>query len=105
MTIGQIDRMPHAEFLEWQEYYLIEPFGIKMHDMIQAHSVSVLANVNRNSEKRPQPYTIQDFMLFEPKQLDSTEPTVEGKTATQWKLIFAAESLAASQQMNKSTDP
>ena len=104
MTIGQINQMPHAEFAEWQIYYALEPFGIQMYDTIQAHSASLLANVNRSSEKRPEPYTIQDFLLFAPKLPAAAEPMVEGKTAMQWKLIFAAESLAAAQKVNKSTN-
>jgi hypothetical protein len=100
---GEIDAMPYADYLEFQEFYDIEPWGLAVDDSMNAHAISVLANVNRDSKTRPKAYTIKDFLLYPPKTDSSTpavEPTVEGKTASQWKLIFAAEALAA-QQKNK----
>jgi hypothetical protein len=36
--------------------------------MLHAQSVSMLANVNRDSKKRPAPYRIDDFMLFKERE-------------------------------------
>ena len=75
----------------WREYYNVEPWGLDVQDAMQANGVAVLANINRNTEKRPDPYRLKDFMLFAPKEKAHIGPTVQGKTAAQWKLIFAAE--------------
>lgn len=103
MTIGQIDAMPMAEYIEWQEFYNIEPWGLAVRDAMQAHGVSVMANLERDSKSRPEPYMIKDFLLFPGPVTPTVEPTVEGKTATQWKLIFAAEALQAAQQSSRAT--
>lgn len=83
--------MPYAELMGWREYYNVEPWGLDVQDAMQANAVAVLANINRNTEKRSEPYRLKDFLLFAPKAKPHIEPTVQGKTAQQWKLIFAAE--------------
>lgn len=90
--------MPAREYIGWQEFAVIEPFGMRVQDAMHAHSLSVLANVNRNPEQRKEPYGIKDFLLFPDPEREVPEATVEGKTAAQWKLIFAAEALAAQQK-------
>ena len=66
---------------------------------MSAQAIAVLANVNRDSKGRPDAYTIKDFLLFPgPAPEPVAEPTVEGKTGPQWKLIFAAEALQAQQR-------
>ena len=83
--------MPYAELMGWREYYGVEPWGLDVKDALQANAVAVLANINRNTEKRSEPYRLKDFLLFAPKEKPRIEPTVEGKTAAQWRLIFAAD--------------
>lgn len=103
---GEIDTMPYADYRECQEFYEIEPWGLQVQDSMNAHALSVLANINRNPKKRPQPYAIKDFLLYPPvvpKTAQGKEPTVDGKTASQWRLIFAAEALAARQNVKKAT--
>ena len=95
--------MPYADFAEFMAFYEFEPWGLAVNDAFQANVVQVLANVNRDSSKRSEPYSIKDFMLFAPKEPELPEPTVEGKTAAQWQLIFNAEALQASAQ-NKRED-
>ncbi len=98
MMIGQIDAMPYEEYAGWQEFYAVEPWGLSVQDSMHAHGISVLANVNRDGKSRPEAYTIKDFLLFPgPAAAPTEEPTVEGKTGSQWKLIFAAEALQAQQ--------
>jgi hypothetical protein len=103
MTIGQIDAMPAEEFLGWQEFFSIErPMSVPVADAMNAHAISVLANLNRDSKTRPEPYMIRDFLLFPGPTLPPAEPpTVEGKTAEQWKLIFAAEALQAQEKRKR----
>jgi hypothetical protein len=93
---GEIDQMPYADFLEFMAFYEIEPWGLAVQDAMQANAVQVLANVNRDAKQRPEPYRIKDFLLFAPPEAPKAEPTVDGKTAAQWRLIFQAEALAAS---------
>jgi hypothetical protein len=82
-----------AEYLEWQEFYEIEPFGLHVQDAFHAHQIAVMGNIHRDNKKRPEPFEIKDFLLHrEPEPAaPKVEPTVEGKTAAQWRMIFAAE--------------
>lgn len=77
------------EYLEWQEFYELEPFGLQVTDAMHAHQISVLAEVNRNTEKRPEPFTIKDFLLFPPEKTkeEVEEPTVDGLTADEWNML------------------
>jgi hypothetical protein len=43
--------------------YRIEPFGNIADDRRHGIAVSVLANVNRDPKRRPEPYHANDFML------------------------------------------
>ena len=95
--------MPYADYLEFMEFYEIEPWGLAVQDALQANAVKVLANVNRDAEKQPEAYRLKDFLLFAPPQAPRVEPMVEGKTAAQWQLIFQAEALQASKNANQST--
>ena len=90
---GEIDAMPYVDFLEFQEFYGLEPFGLAVQDAMNAHQISVMANLERDAKFRPEPYLIRDFLLFPPPIQVVPEATVEGKTAAQWRLIFAAEAV------------
>lgn len=88
--------MPHAEYVEWQEFYTVEPFGLAVQDALHAQHISMMANVNRNSEVREEPFTTADFLLFaEPttQPEEETEPTVDGLTADEWKMLMFFQSL------------
>lgn len=100
---GEIDAMPYSDYADFKRFYDIEPWGLPMHDAMNAWSMSLLANTNRNSERRPEPFRMEDFLLFShpEKDVPKEEPTVEGKTAAQWKLIFAAEALQTAQKQRK----
>ncbi|MFZ6726161.1 phage tail assembly protein T [Undibacterium sp. MH2W] len=97
MTVGQINEMPIEEYLGWQEFYLLEPWGIQVQDTMHAHSISVLAEINRNRTERPEPYRIKDFTLYDDRvpEKKAVDPLVGGKTCEEWQLLFAAEALAA----------
>ncbi|MBC3811330.1 hypothetical protein H8K26_07730 [Undibacterium aquatile] len=74
---------------------MMEPWGLRPQDIMHAHALSILANINRNKEVRPDPYEIKDFMLFDKAKQPAVDPKIDGKTCEEWKLIFAAEALAA----------
>ena len=75
------ERMTAREFVQWQAYYNINPFGPERGDMQAAVGACVTANVNRG--KSTKEYRVSDFVLsFEtPKQ-----QTLEQQRA----LVFAA---------------
>lgn len=50
------------EFTEWMAYYKVEPFGEMIADLRHGVATSVLANVNRNLEAKPEPYRADDFI-------------------------------------------
>lgn len=95
---GEIDAMPYADFLELQELSEIEPWGLRVQDAMSAHTISVMANLKRDPKVRPDPYKIQDFLLFPGPVKPVVEALVDGKTAAQWRMIFAAEALQAAQK-------
>jgi hypothetical protein len=45
-------------------YASIEPFGEERADVRAGIIASVIANVNRDRKKRPEPFSVQDFMPF-----------------------------------------
>jgi len=45
-----------AEFADWLAYHQIEPFGSQMDDLRAGAVTAAIYNVNRNTEKRPQPF-------------------------------------------------
>lgn len=63
--------MPFEEYVGWQEYYGVEPWGAGLIDSAQAHIASILANVNRDTKARKEPYRIDEFLLLK----ERSEPT------------------------------
>ena len=56
-----------AEFLEWQAYALLEPFGEERGDLRAGIVASTIANVNRGRSTKP--YRPRDFMpQFRPRR-------------------------------------
>jgi hypothetical protein len=47
---------------EWEMYYSVEPFGEIQQYYQTAQICCILANVNRDSKKQPQPFKVEDFM-------------------------------------------
>jgi hypothetical protein len=54
--------MSAAEFDEWQAYYTLEPFGEYPANYRAGIVSSVIANVNRDGTKHPEPYKASDFI-------------------------------------------
>lgn len=54
-------RLTAKQFLEWEHYARLEPFGELRADYRAALIASVIANVNRGSKQKP--YTLEDFLL------------------------------------------
>lgn len=60
--------MSSRELTEWMAYDAIEPIGGYRVDYGFAMVAAMIANANRDPKKRPQPFEIEDFMLFKPKR-------------------------------------
>lgn len=72
--------MSAREFVAWQVFASREPFGEARGDLQAAHIASVIANVNRDPNSRPQPFTTNDFLLDFDAMWDgesADEPTAE----------------------------
>ena len=61
---GLKDRLSSRVFAQWMAYASIEPFGEERADVRAGIIASVIANVNRDRKKRPEPFAPQDFMPF-----------------------------------------
>lgn len=55
--------MSYRELVEWGHYAALEPFGEWRADVRIANLCALTANVNRDPEKRPEPFAISDFMV------------------------------------------
>lgn len=49
---------------EWMVYDSIEPFGEYRAELRHGQAMAMMANLNRDSDKRPEPFTARDFMNF-----------------------------------------
>lgn len=79
------------EFTYWMAYYQEEPFGEIIADLRHGVATSVLANVNRNAEARPEPYRADDFIGWrETKSPEPDEPQFIEDSEAQSALIKAA---------------
>lgn len=62
-TVAELkQRMGHGEFVEWQAYYQIEPFGHARADLQSATIATLIANAHRDTKKRPKSYSLKDFL-------------------------------------------
>lgn len=69
-----------AQFLEWEAFCEIEPIGDLRGDFRMAHSMQLLANINRNSKTRPKPFTVMDFM-FDFEEEEEQKPKAVAQSA------------------------
>lgn len=101
--------MPMAEYLSWQEFYGIEPWGLAVQDAMQAHVNQMLANTNRDSQRRPEPYQLREFLLYADLSKrdhvsEAEHPRVQGLTAHQWKMLMFFQALQAKQEREDSLE-
>ena len=61
-----VERAQHEissrEFTEWLAYYQLEPFGETIADLRHGVATAAMANFNRNSKDKPEPYKALDFI-------------------------------------------
>lgn len=51
------------EFIEWVEYAKLEPFDEERADYRTAAIRETLANINRDSKTKPNPYTLEEMLV------------------------------------------
>jgi hypothetical protein len=74
MPVGELlERVSSEELTEWAAYERLHgTLGSARSDVLVAHQMALLANVNRDTKKRSRPYTAKDFMPeWSPKQPQS----------------------------------
>ncbi|KKN42312.1 hypothetical protein LCGC14_0714660 [marine sediment metagenome] len=54
--------MTSREYAGWMEFYKLEPWGSEAEWLHTAQVLAMMANVNRDAKRRPQPYKAADFM-------------------------------------------
>lgn len=62
-----------SELTELLAFHAVEPLGEERGDLRAAIVASTLANVNRDSRKRPRPYKPEEFMPFHHREPESAE--------------------------------
>ena len=65
------------ELLEWEAYYLLEPFGFEMDNYRHGANMSLLANVNRDTDVEP--FSPDLFMYEYDKVLESKDEVEDEK--------------------------
>ena len=81
------------EFCYWMAYYGLEPWGEKVADMRHGIAVATLANINRNTEARPEPYAPSEFIPWgtsDRQKSTEMEPVLLDEPDAQARLIKAA---------------
>lgn len=53
----------YRQFLEWIEFYALEPFGEERDDHRSAQIVQAIVNANRDLKYYPNPFKREDFLL------------------------------------------
>lgn len=59
---GMLRSMTWRQYLGWILYASEEPFGEERADLRSAIVAAVVANANRDSRRRPRPFSPRDFM-------------------------------------------
>lgn len=66
--MGEVDvdallaRLSSRQISEWMAYYTLDPFGEERADLRMGMLMALIANVNRDPQKRKEAYTAEEFM-------------------------------------------
>ncbi len=81
--------MTAQQFLRWQAYEAIEPFSGKAADLRISSVVQALYNINRDTKKKSQPFTLLEiYAHFIKEQEALSTPKKRTQTWQQQKAIF-----------------
>ena len=74
MTVADmLARISSHELNEWRAYYTLEPFGEGVADLRHGIATATLANVNRNADRRGDPFRAEEFIPWHPVNLAKKE--------------------------------
>ena len=79
------------EFAEWMAYMTLEPFGPNRDDLRAGTIAAVIANANRDSRKRSEPFAPGDF--FPEIAEKATEAAAPAPATLETKLVAWARSM------------
>ena len=99
-TVAELEAgLSASEWLDWQRFFAVEPFGTPLLDVIQAQTRALLANINRNDKVRGHPFEAGEFLLFSRSEAEAApEPeTVSGLTVPEWRLALYLRACAERQ--------
>jgi len=71
--------MTAQEFMLWAAYDRVQPIGDERADASVAQLTALMANINRDTKKKPDPFTISDFLLFKPPSMESEDVLLSRK--------------------------
>lgn len=93
-----MDECPAHLLLEWMEYDAISPIIATEANLIgHATTAAVIANVNRDSKKRSEPFTPMDFVpSFMKSDVPDTAP--EEKIVSAFKMLKAQMEVKANEK-------
>lgn len=94
--------MSASEFLDWQVYYQLEPFGELRADLRSGTIAATIANIHRDRKKRKKPYSARDFMpgyelTAQPKQALSADGLLQ-------KVAMINEALGGKDERHRESD-
>lgn len=74
MTVGRMLReMTVREFAAWRIRFAEQPWGTRAADLMNAHWISLYANAHRDTKKRAEPYRLDEWLLFQPRDEEEAE--------------------------------
>jgi hypothetical protein len=83
---GLLAELSAAQLREWEAFDLLEPFG---NEWRQTALLAMLtAETNRDAEKKPEPFTVEDFLPSAPEE-DEPEEDEPVEQWQVWKQMFA----------------
>lgn len=89
------------EFAEWMAYSTHEPFGPEREDQRAGMIAALIANVNRDTKKRSEPYDVEDFF---PRYVSSTAQEATAPVDLETKIKSWAAAMNATQEKQKSSE-
>ncbi len=87
-----LDSAPSKMLTEWRAFWNLNPQGQWRSDLRSGIVASVIANVNRDSKRKPEPFTAKDFM---PDFMSRTETLEDKNERIKKKLLAFATAIKA----------
>lgn len=85
-TVAELDqRVSHAEYREWLEFFAIEPFGLQGQDMLTAQLVAAVLAAGGVKNVNP-----ADYRQFDEARLSLPDDVDAAEQAMMMKLLRAA---------------